>query len=70
MKAPPPGASVTALGFALYKLAEGALCPQIPLTNKEVKWYWIPHRCLGFTTSDWLPAGLDATDHNPLSPAV
>ena len=52
------------------QIAEGTLCPIIQVINEEVKLYWSQFWLLGWTTSDWPPAGLPAFDHNILSPAV
>ena len=45
------------------KLAEGECCPIIQVIIQNIK-------CLMYTTSDWPPAGLCMSDHNPLSMTV
>lgn len=56
--------------FSLFciicRLPEGALCPIIQGINEDVKLYWSQYQPLGYSSSDLSPAGLSATDHNPL----
>ena len=47
----------------ICKLAELTLCPII--IKEDVKRGWSQHRPVGYSTSDWPPAGLCAADHHP-----
>lgn len=40
------------------------LCLKVHLINEAVKWYWPQYEPLGYTSSDWPPAGLGAVRYS------
>lgn len=56
--------------FIIYKLAEGALCPVVPVITEHNEMYWPQYQPLEYPTSAWASSGLHDPDHNPLSPTV
>ena len=42
----------------------------VQVANEDAQWYWTQCGPLGYTSSDWPPAGLSAADHNPQRLAV
>ena len=49
----------------ISRLAEGTLCPIIQIINEGIKQDWNQYWPLGYTTSQWPPTRLHATDPGP-----
>ncbi|TRZ08315.1 hypothetical protein HGM15179_018788 [Zosterops borbonicus] len=49
------------------KFSNGGLSPLIHIINEDIKQDWPLHRCLGDTTSDWLPTGCSTVHHHLLT---